>query len=181
MQIELRTLRAEDVPRIAATRGGRAWKADDERWGRYLAEQNQQLREVLLADTSDAIVGYASLAWVSQNLTFREAGIPEIQDLVVAEAYRNAGLGTRMIRTLEERARVAGHSHVGIGVGLYRDYGAAQRLYSKLGYVLDGSGVSYKNAGVEAGSMVRVDDDLVIWMVKLLQGDSGSCNPSVSD
>ena len=176
MQIELRTLRAEDLPRIAATRGGGAWKADNERWSRYLAEQNQGLREVLLADTTDAIIAYASLARISQNLSFHKAGIPEIQDLVVAEAHRNAGLGTRMIRALEERARAAGHSRVGIGVGLYRDYGAAQRLYSKLGYVLDGAGASYKNAGVEPGSLVRVDDDLVIWMVKLLEGGSPSCN-----
>jgi GNAT superfamily N-acetyltransferase len=176
MQIELRTLRAEDVARIAATRGGVAWKADDERWNRYLAEQNEGLREVLLADTSDAIVGYASLARGSQNLCFRKAGIPEIRDLVVAEAYRNAGLGTRMVRALEERARAAGHSHVGIGVGLYRDYGTAQRLYSKLGYILDGRGVSYKNADVEPGSLVTVDDDLVIWMVKSLQGGGRSCN-----
>jgi GNAT superfamily N-acetyltransferase len=176
MQIEVRTLRAEDLPRIAATRGGDAWKADNERWSRYVAEQNQGLREVLLADTTDAIVAYASLARISQNLALRKAGIPEIQDLVVAEAYRNAGLGTRMIHALEECAWAAGHSRVGIGVGLYRDYGAAQRLYSKLGYVLDGGGVSYKNAGVEPGSLVRVDDDLVIWMVKLLQGGSGCCN-----
>jgi GNAT superfamily N-acetyltransferase len=174
MQIDLRTLRAEDLPRMAATPGGKAWKADDERWSRYLAEQSRQLREVLLADAGDAIVAYASLVRVSQNLSFRKAGVPEIQDLVVAEAYRNAGLGTRMICTLEERARAAGHSRVGIGVGLYRDYGAAQRLYSKLGYVLDGSGISYKNAGVEPGSMVSVDDDLVIWMVKLLHEDSRS-------
>ena len=176
MQIELCTLRVKDLPRIAATRGGGAWKADGERWSRYLAEQNQGLREVLLADTSDAIVAYASLAQISQNLSFRKAGIPEIQDLVVAEAYRNAGLGTRMVRALEERARAAGRSHVGIGVGLYRDYGPAQRLYSKLGYVLDGRGVSYKNADVEPGSLVTVDDDLVIWMVKLLQGGGGSCD-----
>ena len=176
MPIELRRLRPDDLPRLAATRGGVAWKGSDGRWNRYLAEQNQGRREVLLADTGEAIIAYGSLAWVSQNPSFRSAGIPEIQDLVVAEDYRNAGLGTRMIRALEERARAAGHSRVGIGVGLYRDYGAAQRLYSKLGYILDGGGVSYKNAGVEPGSLVKVDDDLVIWMVKLLQGGGGSCD-----
>lgn len=131
MPIELRPLRAVDLPRIAATRGGAAWKGDDPRWNRYLTEQSQGLREVLLADTREAIVAYGSLAWVSQSPSFRKAGIPEIQDLVVAEAYRNAGLGTRMIRALEERARAAGHLRIGIGVGLYRDYGAAQRLYAR--------------------------------------------------
>ena len=170
MLIELRRLRSDDSPRLAATQGGAAWKGhDDKRWNRYLTEQSQGLRDVLLADAGEAIVAYGSLAWVSQNPSFRNAGIPEIQDLVVAEACRNARLGTRMIRALEELARAAGHSRVGIGVGLYRDYGAAQRLYSRLGYILDGTGVSYKNAGVEPGSLVNVDDDLVIWMVRDLE------------
>jgi hypothetical protein len=77
-------------------------------------------------------------------------------------------LGTRIIHALEERARAAGRVRVGIGVGLYQDYGAAQRLYSRLGYVLDGTGVSYKNAAVAPGSQVTVDDDLVIWMLREL-------------
>jgi GNAT superfamily N-acetyltransferase len=171
MPIELRPLRADDLPRLAATQGGAAWKGHDKRWNRYLTEQGRGLREVLLADTGEAIVAYGSLAWVSQNPGFRKASIPEIQDLVVAEGYRKAGIATRIIRALEERARAAGRRQVGIGVGLYRDYGAAQRLYSRLGYVLDGAGVSYKNASVEPGSQVKVDDDLVIWMMRSLNQD----------
>jgi GNAT superfamily N-acetyltransferase len=170
MPIELRRLRSDDLPHLAATQGGAAWKGhDDKRWNRYVAEQNQGHRDVLLADTAEAIVAYGSLAWVSQNPFFRSAGIPEIQDLVVAEAYRSRGLGTRMIGALEARARAAGHLRVGIGVGLYRDYGPAQRLYSRLGYVLDGTGVSYKNVSVEPGSQVKVDDDLVLWMLRDLE------------
>jgi GNAT superfamily N-acetyltransferase len=170
MPIELRALRANDLPGLAATQGGAAWKGrDSKRWNRYLAEQSQGLREVLLAETGEAIVAYGSLAWVSQNPFFRKAGIPEVQDLVVAEGYRKAGLGTRIIRALEESARIGGHLQVGIGVGLYRDYGTAQRLYSRLGYILDGTGVSYKNVSVEPGSQVNVDDDLVIWMLRDLE------------
>jgi GNAT superfamily N-acetyltransferase len=158
----------QDFPRIAATRGGAAWNAAQEKWSGYLEEQGRGARQVLLAESSDAIVAYASLVWLSQNPSFQSAGIPEIQDLVVAEGHRNAGLGTRMIGALEETARAAGHSRIGIGVGLYRDYGPAQRLYAKLGYKLDGEGVSYKNARVEPGSTVTVDDDLVVWMTKPL-------------
>jgi GNAT superfamily N-acetyltransferase len=171
MPIELRPLRADDLPRLAATQGGAAWKGhESKRWNRYLNQQSQGLREVLLADTGEAIVAYGSLAWVSQNPSFRNAGIPEIQDLVVAEGCRKGGIATRIIGALEKRVQAAGHLQVGIGVGLYRDYGAAQRLYSRLGYVLDGNGVSYKNSSVEPGSLVTVDDDLVIWMLRDLQG-----------
>jgi GNAT superfamily N-acetyltransferase len=166
--IDLRELQTNDLVRLAAARGGAAWKGVHEKWKRYLAEHTRGLRVVLLADTSETIVAYGSLAWASQNPSFRSAGIPEIQDLVVAEDHRRTGLGTRLIRALEARAKDAGYSQVGIGVGLYRDYGAAQRLYCRLGYVPDGQGVSYKNLGVPPLSKVRVDDDLVLWLVRQL-------------
>jgi len=169
MQITLHELRVEDIPRLAATDGGAAWKGRDKRWKRYLAEQGQGLRVVLLAETAGAIVAYGSLVWASQHLPFRNAGIPEIQDLVVAQRQRRAGLGTRMIRALEDRARAAGYTQIGLGVGLYRDYGAAQRLYQSLGYVPDGEGVSYHNVPVTPGTTVKVDDSLVLWLVRELK------------
>jgi hypothetical protein len=52
---------------------------------------------------------------------------------------------------------------------LYRDYGAAQRLYAGLGYVPDGQGVSYHNLAVTPGATVKVDDSLVLWMIKELK------------
>jgi len=169
MQITLHELRAEDIPRLAATDGGPAWKGRDKRWKRYLADQSQGLRVVLLAETAGGIVAYGSLVWASQHPHFRNAGIPEIQDLVVAQRQRRAGLGTRMIRALEGRARAAGCTQVGLGVGLYRDYGAAQRLYQSLGYIPDGEGVSYHNAPVTPGATVKVDDHLVLWLVRELK------------
>jgi GNAT superfamily N-acetyltransferase len=165
MPIELLKLQAAHVPRIAATEGGAAWKSDG-RWNRYLNEQSRGLRLVLLAEVDHAIVAYGSLAWVSQNPLFRSARIPEIQDLVVAESHRRAGLGTRIVRALEDRARASGCHRVGLGVGLYRDYGAAQRLYWRLGYVPDGEGVSYKNMVAPPMSTVIVDDHLVLWLVR---------------
>lgn len=171
MQTALRELRSDDLTRIAATEGGAAWKGGHEKWNRYLAEQGQGLRIVLLAPSSETIVAYGSLVWASQNPSFRSAGIPEIQDLVVAEGHRRTGLGTRLIRALETRAKATGCPQVGIGVGLYSDYGNAQRLYWSLGYVPDGQGVSYKNVVVPPMSTVALDDDLVLWLVRELKND----------
>ena len=56
----------------------------------------------------------------------------------------------------------------GIGVGLHSDYGIAQRMYVKRGYMPDGLGLMYKYQKVEAGSKVRVDDDLTIMFTKRL-------------
>lgn len=171
MPIELLELQAGHLPRIAATRGGAAWKSDG-RWNRYLNEQGRGIRLVLLAEVDHAIVAYGSLAWMSQNPVFRSARIPEIQDLVVAESHRRTGLGTRIVRALEDRARAGGCPRVGLGVGLYGDYGAAQRLYWRLGYAPDGEGISYNNVTAPPMSTVIVDDHLVLWLVRDLDSSS---------
>lgn len=64
--------------------------------------------------------------------------------------------------------RAAGHAQIGLGVGLYADYGAAQRLYVRRGYMPDGAGLTWNNEPAEAGAMVRVDDDLLLWLHKPL-------------
>ncbi len=165
--VKIRELTAEDLPAIAARNGGAAWRGDS-RWLTYLAEHKQGNRAVLLAETAQSIAGYASLKWISAYRHFREASSPEIQDLVVAEDQRRSGIATRLISELENRARAAGCLRVGIGVGLYQDYGAAQRLYVRLGYVPDGQGVSYKNLPILPWTEVRLDDDLVLWLVREL-------------
>lgn len=58
---------------------------------------------------------------------------------------------------------------VGIGVGLYASYGSAQRIYARRGYIPDGRGITYANETVEPGSSVRVDDDLILYMIKSLR------------
>ncbi len=57
---------------------------------------------------------------------------------------------------------------IGIGVGLYKDYGSAQRLYCKKGYIPDGHGVQYQYQPVAPGSMIRADDDLLLFFTKNL-------------
>jgi GNAT superfamily N-acetyltransferase len=166
MRVQFRELQDGDLALLAATGGGAAWNTRSGKWNRYWIEHQDGARIVLLADLEGQIVGYGSLVWVSQYPCFRGAGIPEIQDLVVAEKHRGAGLGTRLIHALESRARAAGHLQLGIGVGLHRDYGSAQRLYSSLGYIPDGRGITWNNEPVVPGKDVRVDDDLVLWLTK---------------
>jgi hypothetical protein len=38
------------------------------------------------------------------------------------------------------------HTQIGIEVGLYLDYEAAQKLYFQLGYVPDGQGITQANS-----------------------------------
>ncbi len=164
--VRLRELTAGDIPRLALTDGGNGWHSGAERWNNYLAQHQDDRRVVMMVLQGRRIVGYGSLVWRSQHGPFAEAGIPEIQDMVVAADCRGQGIATRLIRRFEARARKAGKAVMGIGVGLYADYGSAQRLYIRLGYRPDGAGVTYDNQPIIPGSMVRLDDDLVLWLKK---------------
>lgn len=71
------------------------------------------------------------------------------------------------MKKVEDQAS-AYNTQVGIGVGLTPDYGNAQRLYVKCGYIPDGNGVTYQYQSVKWGVKYKVDDDLVLWFIKEL-------------
>ncbi|GAB3825350.1 GNAT family N-acetyltransferase [Kribbella italica] len=94
-------------------------------------------------------------------------GMPEIQDFIVLPAYRRRGIGGSLMDAAE--ALVAERSDVvGLGVGLYPDYGTAQRMYVRRGYLPDGRGVIYDHRQVPPGELVRLDDDAVLMFTKSL-------------
>ncbi|MBD3922288.1 GNAT family N-acetyltransferase [Paenibacillus sp. PR3] len=138
-----------------------------EYWEQCLQEIAENKRVTVIAKIDDTIVGYGHLLMNSYYPYFAEHNIPEINDMGVVPDYRRRGIANLMMDELENTARQRG-SRVGIGVGLYRDYGNAQRIYCKRGYVLDGRGIQYANQDVEPGSMVRVDDDLLLYLIKEL-------------
>jgi GNAT superfamily N-acetyltransferase len=162
-------LQATDIPRILAANGGDWWRRDEDYWLRCLAVQALGHRSAAVATDGSGIVGYSYLNWQSQNPRFRGSNIPEISDLRVAEQYRRRGVATAIIAHLERLARRAGCGSIGIGVGMHRDYGPAQRLYAKLGYAPDGCGITFDNAEVRPGAAVIVDDALILWLVRSLR------------
>lgn len=165
---DIRELREDDVVAIPLIDGGPAWHGGPEKWRRYWDEHRAGERYSLVGAIGNRLAAYGSLVWRSQYPPFAEAGVPEIQDMVVAQAWRKRGLASALIAAFEARAREAGRPVIGIGFGLYADYGAAQRLYVGLGYKPDGRGLTYDNAPVVPGSSVRIDDDLVLWLTKPL-------------
>ena len=167
--LQIRELETEDVIAIPAVDGGSAWHGGIAKWAGYRDQHARGDRLCLVALKNGEIVGYGSLVWHSQHLEFAAADIPEIQDMVVSQFSRGEGVATALIAAFEERALAHGHSEIGIGFGLYSDYGAAQRLYVSLGYGPDGCGVTWKNETVAPGAIVHVDDDLVLWLSKSLR------------
>lgn len=130
-------------------------------------ENQKGTRVTIVATFNNELAGCGHLIRESAYPYFRENGIPEINDLIVFPEFRKKGIGGKLIDRLEEIA--SGYTfQIGIGVGLYDDYGSAQRLYCKKGYCLDGSGLQYGYQPVKPGSMVRADDDLLLFFTKNL-------------
>lgn len=132
-----------------------------------LEEQSRGLFRCLVAHESDQYAGHIKLVWASHHPYFIRESIPEIQDLNVLPNQRGRGLGTSLIRQCERIARERSPV-VGIGVGLHPGYNNAQRLYSKLGYILDGQGMHYKDKPVERGKSYPVDDELILYFTKTI-------------
>ncbi|HMC30460.1 MAG TPA: hypothetical protein VKL99_06455, partial [Candidatus Angelobacter sp.] len=89
---EIRELKRNDVAAIVATNGGAAWNGGFEKWNQRLAEHEAGKRIVLLAVEESSILAYGSLLWSPPYQAFRDLGIPEIQDLVVAQQRRRQGI-----------------------------------------------------------------------------------------
>ena len=131
----------------------------------YFLEQKLQERIIWLAYHNNVFAGYVTLLWKSEYPYFQESNIPEIKDLNVLPNFRNKGIASALLDIAEKKAQTR-FDKIGISVGLYSDYGSAQRLYVKRGYVPDGKGITYDNKNIPLGEMVRLDDDLILWMVK---------------
>lgn len=122
---------------------------------------------LLIAVDDGEYVAHCKIVWLPDYPNFRTQHIPEIQDLNVRADYRRQGIATQLLDICEQRIKEHADT-VGIGFGLYADYGAAQRLYLKRGYIPDGHGIYYQDKPVIAGQSYPIDDDLVLYLTKKL-------------
>lgn len=165
---ELRALAERDLLTIPAAFAELGWPGKDERKFRgYLSEQAAGDRDVIVAELDGRFAGYVTVVWISDYRPFRDAGIPEIQDFNVLPACRRRGIGSALLDAAE-RLVATRAAIVGLGVGLYADYGAAQRLYAKRGYVPDGRGIMYAGEPVPPGESARIDDDACLMYTRAL-------------
>lgn len=166
--LAVRQIRHDDPPTIAAAFRAQGWNKLERLYERYHREQMEGRRTVLVAELDGAFAGYLTIDWESRYSPFREAEIPEISDLNVLVAYQRKGIGAALMeeaeRRMSERSGVAG-----IAVGLSPDYGPAQVMYVRRGYVPDGRGIQYDGEQLEHGGKTTVDDDLCLYFVKDLR------------
>ena len=165
MDILIRTMEKADIEPIylsmAVTGGNRSHGLYEQ----YYEEQEKDQRIVLLAYYIGKFAGHVCIVWKSEYPLFAEQNIPEISDLIVRPDLRRRGIATALVDEAEQRIFKRSPA-AGIGFGMYADYGPAQRMYVLRGYVPDRLGLMYKHKPVVPGEMVKVDDDLVLYLVK---------------
>ena len=163
--IEIRAFEEKDISILVKEFARHHWHKPQSTFDLYWHEQTINERFMWVALHNGQLAGYVTLKWSSYYQSFKEQDIPEIMDLNVLPPYRNKGIGTQLLKAAERLAATRSHV-VGLGVGLYGDYGNAQKLYIKKGYMPDGRGVTYNYQTVVPGDSAPVDDDLVLWFKK---------------
>lgn len=167
--LRIRLLHQSDIQLIAAAFEKLGWDKPAAQYAHYLKEQNSGDRVVLVAFMDSDFAGYITILWESPYPFFWKDGIPEITDLNVLPNYRRLGIGTQLMneaeRQIAKRASVAG-----IGVGMTGDYGGAQVLYVKRGYIPDGRGLVRNGKLLEYGEQISIDDSLILYFTKSLPG-----------
>jgi len=167
MTVHIRLLAEHDINLIADAFTVIGWNKSAAQYRRYVAEQTTGSRTVFVAFVDGVFAGYITIKWQADYPPFQEANIPEIQDFNVLPRFRRQGLGSHLMDEAE-RTVAARSPLVGIGVGLYADYGTAQRMYHRRGYIPDGRGLYYRTHIVRPGESVIVDDDLILHFTKTL-------------
>ena len=156
-----------DSPLISKAFSRQGWHKPVSQYESYWRETITGKRVVLLAQYEDDFAGYLTIVWESDYPPFCEAHIPEIVDFNVLIAYQRRGIGTALMDEAE-RQILARSKTVGIGVGLMSDYGKAQILYAKRGYVPDGRGIFAHGQWLQDGDRINIDHDVALYLTKNL-------------
>lgn len=165
MMIAIRELIEADCDLISAAFSQQGWNKPAAQYQKYWRESQQGSRLVLVAEFDQVFAGYVTIVWESDYPPFRETQIPEIVDFNVLFKYQQRGVGTALMDEAERR--IAQRSNkVGIGVGLMADYGNAQILYAKRGYIPDGRGIFGHGRWLAYGEQITIDDDVALYLTK---------------
>jgi len=172
MNLTIRNITEADPVIISKAFEEQGWSKPVSLYEKYVTEQQNGERVTLIAVHDGEFAGYTNVIWNSDYPPFNESRIPEVSDLNVLMKYRGLGISSKLIDAAEEiiseRSAIAG-----IGVGIFSDYGVAQILYAKRGYIPDEKGIHNGQAYVKYGDQVVVDDDIVLYLTKNLS-DNGA-------
>lgn len=166
--LRLRKLKLADCIPISMAFKAQGWDKPVLQYEHYFRWQEEGIRDIILAEVSGEFAGYLTILWESNYTLFKERSIPEIVDFNVLKKFQRQGIGTALMDEAEKRISLVS-DFSGIGFGMVEDYGAAQILYIKRGYIPDGKGLYYDDRQLVYKDEVTVDDSLVFHLIKELQ------------
>jgi GNAT superfamily N-acetyltransferase len=164
-RMKIRNATEKDIAGLTSAFLNTVWRTPESYFQKLVSEQEKDKITLLVAYADDTIAGFVYVKWQADYPPLAEKAIPEIRDLRVLEQFRRGGIASALMdeaeRLIFRRSKIAG-----LGVGLYADYGPAQRMYIQRGYVPDGRGIHYNNRPVSPGHNVMVDDNLLLYFTK---------------
>lgn len=166
-KLKIRNMLPNDIDKILDNFAKQNWHKPKEVLEKYLTQQYKQERYVLIAEYQNTIAGYITIKKATKYGPYQNT-YPELSDFIVFMPYQKNGIGNKLLECAETICAQFANT-VTLAVGLHAGYGQAQRLYSKRGYLLEGSGVYYQNQKLTPYTNCINDDDLVIYMYKPLK------------
>ena len=162
----IRKMQESDIKDLSRGFTSQGWPSREEILTRYFKEQKNGEREVLVAEIDGVVAGYITILPDAKQGPFARMA-PELSDFNVFEPFQNQGIGNLLLEEAEKRVKLFSDK-VTLGVGLHSDYGPAQRLYIKRGYIPDGTGVWYQNYQPAINAVCEDIGELVLYLSKNL-------------
>lgn len=134
----------------------------------YFRQQNEEKRMVFVAEKNGEVCGYVTLLLKVKKGPFFHKNIPEFADFNVLLKFRNQGIGNKILEVAEKICKEKSDC-VSVAISVSSEYGEAQRLYIKRGYVPDGSGLWSNEKPVPYGETCVNNDELVLYLIKELK------------
>ena len=164
--LTIRSMRQSDIKAFCEGFWAQGWLGKTEaQFQRYYNMDQSGERQIFVAEYDGQVAGYTTLMKEAKHGPFAGNGVPYVCDFNVLQAFQRRGIGGK-IMDCAEAAAFETHGSICLGVGLYTNYGTAQRMYAKRGYIPDGSGVWFNNVNLEPGAPCVNDDDLILSMAK---------------
>lgn len=164
-EITLRIAKNSDIDAFIAESIQHFFSGSEEEARGNLGPYDEQDTSFIIAYEGDEAVAVVTIRWNPNYPPFKEAGIPFIQNIEVKWELRGKGYGNRVMEAIERHIATRA-SRAGICVALFDDYGPAQHLYAKRGYIPDGRGACHRFTPLKRGETITIDGDHLIWLVK---------------
>lgn len=165
MNLTFRVVRPDEITAVKQEVKPVFFSGDEAVIEQHFQDHENGASTTILGYEGERLVGIVTIRWHCRYPPFRDRQIPLIQNIEVRYEDRGRGIGGRLLERAEQE--IAQRSpQAGICVGIFDAYGPAQRLYVQRGFVPDGRGLCRHHTPLKEGEMVKVDHDLLLWLIK---------------